>query len=483
VTQDLTLPAASGADAGADSGAHAGAGADQLRRMHPVALVAALTAVVVPIMSVFSVNVALRQIGTELGASAGTLQLVVAAYGVVYAALVVIGGRLGDSYGRKRLLLTGLGLFAATSLLCSIAQSPDQLVVARFAQGLSAAVLSPQVLASIHANSDGHHRARALAWFGATAGLATSLAFLVGGSLAGSDLGWRSVFWVNAPLAALVAVGVARYLPETKAPARTRLDWPGAVLLGATMTLLILPLTEGRATGWPAWTWACLVAVPVGGAGVVWWALRVQRRGGLPLVPPELFSFRSVRIGLLVALPVYVAFGGFMFVYSFMAGSHGLTPLHIGLSLLPMSLGFLAASVASGRLVPRFGVAVLGTGAALTALGFVWIGLVVDGIAATTTYGALHVAGPMVLVGVGMGLVWSPLMGVILSQVHGHLAGLGGGLLLTTMQAGLGSGSAVVGSIYFGLDATHAFAWTAVVLAVVMAVVAPLTALLSPRRG
>jgi len=451
--------------------------------MHPVALLAALAAVVVPIMSVFSVNVALRQIGVELSASAGTLQLVVAAYGVVYAALVVIGGRLGDSYGRKRMLLVGLGLFAVTSLLCAAAQSPGQLVAARFLQGLSAAMLSPQVLASIHANSEGHHRTRSLAWFGATAGLATSLAFLVGGTLAGSDLGWRSVFWVNTPVALLVMLAVARYLPETKAPTRTALDWTGAVLLGATMTLLILPLTEGRATGWPAWTWACLVAAPVAAAALAWWQLRLQRQGGLPLVPPELFGFHTVRVGLLVALPVYVSFGGFMFVYSFMAGSHGLTPLRIGLSLLPMSLGFLAASMASGRLLPRFGVAVLGAGGALSAVGFVWIGLVVDGFAATEPYAVIRVAAPMVVVGVGIGLIWSPLMGVILSQVHGHLAGLGGGLLLTVMQAGLAFGSAVVGSIYFGLGADHAFAWTAFILAAVMVVVAPLTGLLRPRRG
>jgi MFS family permease len=451
------------------------------RRMHPIALLAALAAAVVPVMSVFSVNVALRQIGVELGASAGTLQLVVAAYGVVYASLVVIGGRLGDSYGRKRMLLIGLGLFALTSLLCALAQTPAQLVGARFVQGISAAALSPQILASIHANSEGHHRTRALSWFAATAGLSTSLAFLVGGSLAGSDLGWRSVFWINTPVALLVMVGVARRLPETKAPARTSLDWVGAVLLGATMTLLIFPLTEGRATGWPAWTWACLAAVPVTGAALVAWQLRLQRRGGLPLLPPELFGFRTVRIGLLVATPVFIAFGGFMFVYAFLAGSHGLSPLRIGLSLLPMSLGFLGASIASGRLVPRFGTGVLAAGGVLTAAGFVWIGLVVDGIAPTAAYSMWRVAAPMLVVGIGIALLWSPLMGVILSQVHGHLAGLGGGLFLTVMQAALGFGSAVVGSVYFGLGVGHAFAETVYILAAVMVVVTGLTALLRPR--
>jgi MFS family permease len=451
------------------------------RRMHPAALAATLGAAIVPVMSVFTVNVALRQIGAELDASAGTLQLVVAAYGVVYASLVVIGGRLGDSFGRKRLLLVGLGLFALTSLLCAAAQSPGQLVGARLGQGLSAALLSPQVLASIHANTEGHHRTRSMAWFGATAGVSTSLAFLLGGSLASSDLGWRSVFWVNAPVAAIVAIGVIAYLPETKAPRRTTLDWAGAVLLAATMTLLILPLTEGRATGWPAWTWACLVAAPVVAAALVWWQLRLERRGALPLVPPELFAFRTMRIGLLVGLPVYLSFGGFMFIYSFMAGAHGLTPLEIGLSLLPMSLAFFVASLASGRLLPRLGVNVLAIGGAISAVGFAWSGLVVDGLAAHEVFTVGQVAAPTAAVGLGIGLIWSPLTGVILSQVHGHLAGLGGGLMLTVMQAGLGFGSAVVGTVYFGLGTEHAFVWTASILAAVMVGVVPLTRRLRPR--
>lgn len=130
--------------------------------MHPIALSATLAAVMVPVMSFFGVNVALGQIGSELGASAGMLQLVVAAYGVVYASLVVIGGQLGDSHGRKRLLVLGLVGFSITSLLCAAAQSPGQLVGARFLQGITAALIAPQVLATIHASTDGHHRDRAI---------------------------------------------------------------------------------------------------------------------------------------------------------------------------------------------------------------------------------------------------------------------------------------------------------------------------------
>ncbi|HWI44405.1 MAG TPA: MFS transporter [Nocardioides sp.] len=453
----------------------------ELRRLHPAALVAVLAAVMVPVMSFFSVNVALGEIGADLGASAGTLQLVVGAYGVVYASLVVIGGRLGDSYGRKRLLQTGLVVFAVTSLLCSIAQSPVQLVGARFVQGVAAALIAPQVLASIHANTEGQHRDRALAWFGATAGIATSLAFVVGGSLAGSDLGWRAVFWINVPIGALVLAGVTRWLPESKAPARSPLDWTGAALLGTAMTLLVLPLTEGRTLGWPLWTWLCLAAVPVAAAAFGARQVVLQRRGGLPLVPPTLFRFRSITAGLAVATPMFITFGGFMFVYSLMAGTHGMTPLRIGLSLLPLSAAFLAASILAGRLVPAYGVTVLTAGAALAAVGFGWLALTLDDLVAGTTFAAADVALPMALAGFGLGLTWSPIVGIILSQVPGELAGLGGGLLLTAMQAGLGFGSAVVGSIYLGWGVGDGFSPTSYLLAAAMLVVSLLTRLLVGR--
>jgi MFS family permease len=464
------------------------AAGDSLRRMHPVALVAALTAVTIPIMSFFSINVALGEIGSDLGAGPGLLQLVVAAYGVVYASLVVIGGRLGDGFGRKRMLVAGLAGFAVTSLLCAVVQTPEQLVGARLLQGTSAALVAPQVLATIHASTDGHHRDRAIAWFGATAGIATSLAFLVGGTMAGSDatwLGWRSIFWVNAPVAAVVLLAVLRYFPETKAPSRTSLDLGGTVLLAAAMTLLIGPLTEGRALGWPAWTWICLAAFPPVVAAFVWWQGRLERRGGLPLVPMSLFRFRSISAGLGVAAPFFIAFGGFMFVYAYVTQSAGMTPFRVGLSLLPMSVAFLAASLAAGRLVPRYGAKVLTVGSVINLVGYVGVGWAVS--ARDGVIGVGDVLVPMMVMGVGLGLVMPSLMGIVLSQVHGHMAGLGSGVLITTQQACLGLGSAVVGSLYLTLanDAGPAtgFLRTTVVLAVALALVAGLTRVLEPRRA
>jgi len=433
--------------------------------------VAALGATTVPIMSFFTVNVALGSIGSDLSASPAMLQLVVAAYGVVYASLVAMGGRLGDGFGRKRLLVLGLVVFAATSLLCAVAQDSTQLVGARFVQGASAALIAPQVLATLHAANEGHHRSRALAWFGASAGLATSLAFLLGGALSDSALGWRSVFWVNLPLAALILVGVLRFVPETRAPSRAPLDLGGAALLAAALTLLVLPLTEGRATGWPLWTWACLALVlPLLGL-LAWSQGRLESRGGVPLVPLSLFRFRSIGVGLLAGLPFFTAFGGFMFVYGYDAQVSGRSPLGIGVSLLPMSLGFLVTSLVAGRLVPRYGAWVLTVGALVNAVGFV-------ALAGTGIDGSLV---PVTLIGLGFGLTWSPLMGIVLSQVPDHIAGLGSGLLITTMQAGLGLGSAVVGALY--LARANGVEFTAYLLAAAMVGIAVLTRLLEPRRA
>lgn len=449
------------------------------------ALVAVLAAVTLPVISFFSVNVALGQIGAELGASEAMLQLVVATYGVAYASLVVIGGRLGDGFGRRRVMVLGLVGFIATSLLCAIAQSPEQLVAARLVQGVAAALIAPQVLATIHASNEGPHRDRAVGLFGAMAGVATSIAFLIGGALTSADvdwLGWRAVFWINAPIGVAVIVAALRWMPEVRGPSRPRLDLAGAGLLAVAMTLLVGPLTEGRSVGWPAWTWVALAAFVPAAVAFVWWQRRGERRGGMPLVPPSMFAMRSMAVGLAIGAPFFTAFGGFMFVYALTAQAAGMSALETGVSLLPMSLLFLAASVLASRLTQRFGVNVLTAGALLATVGYAAIGLAVGsgGPSDTTT-----VLPAMALCGFGIGLVWSPLFGIVLSQVPSVAAGLGSGILITTLQMFLGLGSALVGSLYLGLapggGPSTAFAQTMIPLAVAMGVIAVLTRALARR--
>ncbi|HYU85923.1 MAG TPA: MFS transporter, partial [Kribbellaceae bacterium] len=236
-------------------------------RTEPFGLTALLTLLsggFLPILSFFILNVALPSIGADLKTSAGTLQLVVGAYGIANACLVVAGGRLGDAFGRRRLFLAGMAGFTLTSLLCAIAPNAGMLLGARILQGAAAALMTPQVLATIAATLTGESRGRAIGLFGASGGVAAALGQILGGVLVSADvagLGWRAVFLLNVPLGLAALVATVRLLPETKAPRRLPLDLAGAAILAVTLVVLLLPLTEGRPLGWPLWTWLSLAAV------------------------------------------------------------------------------------------------------------------------------------------------------------------------------------------------------------------------------
>jgi MFS family permease len=452
-------------------------------------LLAVLGAVLLPVLSFFSVSVALGPIGSDLDASPAMLQLVVAGYGVPYASLVVLGGRIGDGRGRRRLMIIGLVGFVVASIGCGLAQTPEQLVAARVLQGVAAAFTTPQVLATIHATTTGERRGRAVGMFGATAGIATCLAFLVGGPLTSSDLpglGWRAVFWLNVPVALVVIWAVLRWVPPTSGPARVPIDLRGTVLLAAMMVLLVLPVTEGRAVGWPPWTWVMLAAfVPVALA-FVWSQRRSERNGGLPLVPPSLLRLRTMAVGLAVAAPFFGGFGGFMFVYAYAAqGPAGMSPWEVGISLTPLAVAFLAASLQSARMVARFGVSTLTVGALLAAAGYAVLALQVA--VAWPRFDTLDVLVGSVAVGVGQGLLMPQLFGIILSQVPPAQGGLGSGVLITAQQMMFGLGAALVGSLYLSLgewgDGAGAFATTTLLVAVILLAIAVCCRFLDPRRS
>jgi MFS family permease len=458
------------------------------RELSLAGLLAVLGAVTLPILSFFSVSVALGPIGSEFDASPAMLQLVVAGYGVPYASLVVLGGRIGDGRGRRRLLVIGLIGFVAASVVGGLVQTAEQLVAVRVVQGVAAAFVTPQVLATIHATTSGERRGRAVGMFGATAGIATCLAFLVGGPLTSSDLpglGWRAVFWLNVPIGLLVLAAVLRWVPPTSGPARVPVDLRGTLLLAAAMVLLVLPVTEGRAVGWPPWTWIMLAGfVPVAVA-FGWSQLRAERNGGLPLVPPSLLRLRTMTVGLVVAAPFFAVFGGFMFVYAYAAqASARMSPWEVGISLTPLAVAFLVASLRSARLVARFGVATLTGGALLAALGYTVLAL--DVAASWPQFDTTDVLLGSIAIGLGQGVLMPPLFGIILSQVPTAQGGLGSGILITTQQMMLGLGAALVGSLYLSLgdrlDGAGAFTTTTLLVAGTLVVIAVFSRLLTPRR-
>jgi MFS family permease len=412
-----------------------------------------LVGVLLPMVDFFIVNVALPTIDTDLHASAPLLELVVSAYASAYALLLVVGGRLGDAFGRKRLFLAGMAAFTLTSLACGLAPTAPLLVAARAAQGASAALMVPQVLSTIQAATQGQRRARALARYGATGGLAAVVGQLLGGLLVSANLagtGWRPIFLVNVPIGVAGLVLARRHVPESRSGSAARVDYHGTVLLGVTVLALLIPLTEGQSLRWPAWTIALLAVAPLALAAFVAVEIRIERSGRVPLVPPSLLRHRSMRSGLILALPFFAGFGAFMFSYALLVqqGLHD-SALAAGVGLAPMAAAFLLASLATSRLLRRFGAKVLAAGAIGQVAGLIILGVTV--LAAWPHVPVLALAPGMAVAGLGQGLVMSPLFGVVLSEVPPASAGAASGVLTTTQQTALALGVATLGSLFITL--------------------------------
>ena len=285
----------------------------------------------------------------------------------------------------------------------------------------------PQVLATIQAATTGERRTRALARYGATGGLAAVLGQVLGGLLVSANidgLGWRPIFLVNVPIGLAGLVLAKRYVPDTRHGAPAPIDGPGTILLGLTVLALLVPLTEGRSLGWPAWTIALLILAPLAAAAFCSFERRAERSGRSPLVPPSLLRHPSMRRGLILALPFFAGFGAFMFCYALLVqeGLHA-SALTAGLGLVPMAAAFLLASLSTSRLLARFGAKVLGAGGALQAAGLIILGITV--YLGWPHLSVIDLAPGLAVAGLGQGLVMSPLFGIVLAEVPPAVAGAG----------------------------------------------------------
>ncbi|MGG2463136.1 MFS transporter [Streptomyces sp. RGM 3693] len=419
----------------------------------PLGLLTILLGAALPMIDFFIVNVALPTIDRDLHAGPAMLEMIVAGYGVAYATLLVLGGRLGDMAGRRRLFLWGLATFGLTSLACGLAPDAWTLVAARVAQGAAAALLLPQVLATIQAATTGKRRAKAVSLYGGTAGVSSAVGQVLGGLLVSVNLagsGWRAVFLVNVPIAAAAWLLAARTVPESRSPHPTRVDGAGTALLATALITLLLPLTEGRAAGWPLWSWLLLAVFPFATAAFVAVERRAERTGRTPLVPPSLFRIPSVRSGLTMLVPFSLGFGGFMFVVAvaLQSGLH-YGPLAAGLSLLPLCVAFFLASLAGPRLVQRFGRKVVITGSLIQGAGLLALALTVQAGWPAIPVAAL--APSMAVLGIGQGLLLPVVMRIVLSELPVAQAGVGGGVMVTTQQSGLALGVATLGTLFLSL--------------------------------
>ena len=421
--------------------------------LHPLGVLALLAGAFLPIMDFFITNVALPSIDASLHASASSLELVIAGYGVAYASLLVLGGRLGDRYGRHRIFLGSLATFVLASLGCGFAPSVSALIAARIVQGATAALLIPQVLATVHHTLAGERKSRALALYGATSGIAAVVGQLVGGLLVSADIAgttWRPIFLVNVPIGLTVLLVAVRIVPNTRSPHPVGIDLPGTLLFASTLTALLVPLTEGHSLGWPWWTWLLIAIAALLGRATYIVEKRAEARGEVPLLPPSLLRLPSMSRGLVMVLIFSIGFGSFMFVFALTVqnGLHA-DALHGGLAILPMAVLFLLGSLVSAKVISRFGRGAL-TGGALVQLG----GLASLVTVLVTTWPQVSLwamAAPLALVGAGQSMLFAGLFRSVLSDVPTHLGGIGSGVLITLQQSGLALGVATLGTLYISL--------------------------------
>ncbi|MFF4657370.1 MFS transporter [Streptomyces sp. NPDC001381] len=389
------------------------------------------------------VNVGLPEIGRGLGVGTRGLEWVVDAYTVVLASLLIVSGALADRFGRRRVFRCGLLVFGLASLACALAPSLGVLVAARAVQGIGASMLSPVALAIVvNAMPDPGERARAIGVWASVFGLSMAAGPVTGGSLIAA-FGWRSVFWINAPVVAAALILVAVVVPESRAARPRRLDLPGQVLLTVLLFLIVGVLIEGPRVGWasPA-ALAAYALLATATAGFV----LAERRGEQPLMDLGLFRRPPFATAVLGAMAVFVALNVALLLNTlYFQHTRGWTPLATGLTTLPMAFGATLCAPWSGTLVGRRGPRLpLILAGGFTAAG----GLCLVDLGPDTGVPLILLA--HLLIGVGFGFANAPLTNTAVSGLPPSRAGVAGAVTSTARQVGAAVGIATAGGLVAG---------------------------------
>ncbi|HEY4427535.1 MAG TPA: DHA2 family efflux MFS transporter permease subunit [Solirubrobacteraceae bacterium] len=407
------------------------------------------------------VNVALPTIKTDVGFSEQSLSWVLNAYTLVFGGFLLLGGRLADRLGRRRLFASGIALFSGASLICGLSGSEGMLLVARGAQGLGGALVSPAALSILLTTfAEGTERNRALAVWGAIAGAGGAIGLLLGGVIV-QLLSWRWVFFINVPIGAIVLVLAPRILPESRSESAARggYDVEGAVSI--TLGTIALVFTLIKANSW-GWTSARTLAGFAIAAVLIAAFLVIERRQRDPLVPLRIFSNRSLAAADATFLVVAAAlFGVFFFCTLYLQQVLRFDALKTGVAYLPLTLTLVGASALASRLVDRFTAKpVLVVGLLVSTGGFVLLTLI-------TGHGdyASHVLPAMVALGAGLGLAFVPITIAATTGVEARDSGLASGLLNTTQQVGGSLGLAILSSVSTSRTTSALHAGTAPLLA------------------
>jgi len=413
-------------------------------------LILLLTGQMLPMIDTSITNVALDAITHSLNATATELELIVALYGVAFAVCLALGSKLGDNFGRRHLFMWGVASFGLASLLCGMAGNIEQLLAARIVQGAGAALIVPQILATLHVTLKGTAHAKAISLFGGIGGIAFIVGQMGGGWLVSADiagLGWRNAFFINVPIC-LVVLGLSRhFVPETRRETPSRIDWTGTVLLAIILCCLLFPMALG-----PQWHWSwplkvmLLAIIPLGWLTALN-ARKKERENAHPLIPPRLLQLRSVRFGILIAMLFFSVWSGFMFCMALtMQTGLGMAPWQSGNSFIALGVTYFISAWFAPRLIARYSTStILLTGLAIQIAGLLAL------IATFRVWGmentALTLAPATGLVGYGQALIVNSFYRIGMRDIQPDDAGAASAILSTLQQAALGLGPAIFGAI------------------------------------
>src|SRR3954464_5083203 len=461
-------------------------------RVNPTAVLAVVAiAQFMVILDSTVVNVALPTIRTDLGFSEQNLSWVLNAYTLMFGGFLLLGGRAADRLGRRRLFMAGIALFSGASLVCGLSQSEPMLLIARGAQGLGGAMVSPAALSIVLTTfAEGPERNRALAVWGAIAGAGGAAGVLLGGVIV-QAISWRWVFFINVPIGAAALALTARIVPESRSAAAAKRGYDAGGAIAITLGTIALVFTLIKANSW-GWGSGKTIAGFAIAAALIAVFLVIEHRHPDPLVPLRIFSNRSLAASDVTMLLVAAAlFGMFYFCTLYLQQVLGFSALKTGLSYLPFSLTLVAASAGASRVVDRFTPKpVLVTGLLISTAGF----LVLTQVSGHGDY-VSHVLPALVILAIGLGMSFVPITIAATTGVAPQDSGLASGLLNTTQQVGGSLGLAILSTVSsarvtHALDAgaavpaalTHGFKGAFIVGAILCASGAALALVLLPRR-
>jgi EmrB/QacA subfamily drug resistance transporter len=414
-----------------------------------------LAANVMDLLDATIVNVAAPSIHRDLGGGASTIQWLSAGYTLAFAVLLIAGARLGDILGRRRLFLVGSAGFTLFSAACAAAPTIGVLIACRALQGAFGALMIPQGFGLMkEVFGDEAELNKALGLFGPATGVPMLAAPIIAGALIDANfwgIGWRLVFLINVPIGVLVLPLAVRSLPRGGASRPgMKLDLGGVLLVGLALVAIIYPLIQGRADGWPAWSFAVLAA----GAILLLVFVRYERHGqSNPLIEPKLLANRTYLSGVAVVLALFGAFGGLLLCVSLYGQlGEGWSPIHAGLTLTPMVVGMIVGMAGSSALVGRLGRHLLHIGIVLIAAGTAVLALMLIGARTASTWDLVP---GLFLIGLGVGASIGQLFRFILTSVSMDEVGSASGVMEATQQLSTSLGVAVLGTIFFSAFAHH----------------------------